>query len=605
MKRAALATALALATFTFGSAQNNLSLSGTVFALPGSNLQNTAVIACLLVNDTCDEQRSGLQQLNASGSSARFQIGNLENEEYLLLAWRDLNGNNEADAGDEVGVYQQRGKPALLRPPASNLELRMARFSGDLDSLINQAEQPAASPPPAPTSTSGSGGLSLSGRVRPQAGSNLDGTQVFACVLTADWCDDAKTRGVNMNADGTFSIPNLERIPYVLFAWRDTDGDGGVNSADELGVYAVNGKPARVTPPQSNLSLTLKTGGLADIDALRGNTNPTGSPSSGTPATSPGGNTAGNTIITNSPLRFTFSKAWRNTGNGSYEATFGKDDPNTAKGLIRVQVYPPRAKSGALLAQTRVVWQQESKGQYDKQGESGGVYARRLPGGLNVGVTFGTLRRSENPNKDDRNNTIIGIYTVMFLVEHGNQVTPTFFVMTRPDVSYAYVTEETEGRGLMLEVMNTLKPKTNVAVAPLYTEANLIGKWKETSSTFMSNDWYSPSTGAYVTSTFNASSFSQRLTFQAGGVGLYDATFVRATNSGSSTQSEKSPTKWRIVGDQVIIDRTATGFRSVYQLYGIGKDDRGQPVILTRYLGDKVVFADLDSGPDKLWVVDK
>jgi hypothetical protein len=605
MKRAALATALALAAFTFGSAQNDLSLSGTVFALPGSNLQNTAVIACLLVNDTCDEQRSGLQQLNASGSSARFQIGNLENEEYLLLAWRDLNGNNEADAGDEVGVYQQRGKPALLRPPASNLELRMARFSGDLDSLINQAEQPAASPPPAPTSTSGSGGLSLSGRVRSQAGSNLDGTQVFACVLTADWCDDAKTRGVNMNVDGTFSIPNLERIPYVLFAWRDTDGDGGVSPADELGVYAVNGKPARVTPPQSNLGLILKTGGLVDIDALRGNTNSTGSTSSGTPATNPGGNTAGNTIITNSPLRFTFSKAWRNTGNGSYEATFGKDDPNTAKGLIRVQVYPPRAKSSALLAQTRVVWQQESKGQYDKQGESGGVYARRLPGGLNVGVTFGTLRRSENPNKDDRNNTIIGIYTVMFLVEYGNQVTPMFFVMTRPDVSYAYVTEETEGRGLMLEVMNTLKPKANIAVAQLYTEANLIGKWKETSSTFMSNDWYSPSTGAYVTSTFNASSFSQRLTFQAGGVGLYDATFVRATNSGSSTQSEKSPTKWRIVGDQVIIDRTATGFRSVYQLYGIGKDDRGQPVILTRYLGDKVVFADLDSGPDKLWVVDK
>jgi hypothetical protein len=603
MKRAALATALALAAFTFGSAQNNLSLSGTVFALPGSNLQNTAVIACLLVNDTCDEQRSGLQQLNASGSSARFQIGNLENEQYLLLAWRDLNGNNEADAGDEVGVYQQRGKPALLRPPASNLELRMARFSGDLDSLIDQAEQPSASPPP-PATPSGSSGLSLSGRVRPQVGSSLNGTQVFACVLTADWCDDAKTRGVNMNADGTFSISNLERIPYVLFAWRDTDGDGSVSLADELGVYSVNGKPARVTPPQSNLTLTLKPGGLADVDALRGNTNPTGPPSSGTPSTG-STNPAGNTIITNSPLRFAFSNAWRNTGNGSYEAIFGKDDPNTAKGLIRVQVYPPRAKSGALLAQTRTVWQQESKGQYDKQGESGGVYARRLPGGLNAGVTFGTLRRSENPNKEDRNNTIIGIYTVMFLVEHGNQVTPMFFVMTRPDVPFAYVTEETEGRGLMLEVMNTLKPKANIAVIPLYTEANLIGKWKETSNTFMSNDWYNPSTGAYVTSTFNATSFSQRLTFQAGGVGLYDATFVRATNAGSSTQSEKSPTKWRIAGDQIIIDRTATGFRSVYQLYGIGKDDRGQPVILTRYLGDKVVFADLDSGPDKLWVVDK
>ena len=34
MKRAASATALVLSAFTFGSAQNNLSVSGTVFALP-------------------------------------------------------------------------------------------------------------------------------------------------------------------------------------------------------------------------------------------------------------------------------------------------------------------------------------------------------------------------------------------------------------------------------------------------------------------------------------------------------------------------------------------------------------------------------------------
>lgn len=472
MKRMFLGLGMALVcAFTMGSAQNNLSFSGTVYALSGSGLQNAVVIACLLENDACSDQRSGAQQIAGNGSSARFQITNLEDADYLLLAWRDLNGNGEADAGDEIGVYQQGGKPALLRPPASNLELRLSKFSGDLDSLINQAESPSSAPPPA-------------------------------------------------------------------------------------------------SPPAS-------------------------------PPTS------GNTNVTNSPLRFGISSAWRNSGNGSYEATFGKDDPNQPKGTINLEVLPVRAKSGALLAQTRAIWQAETKGQLDKPGQSGGVYARRLPGGLNVGITFGTLRRGDNPNKQDAFNTIIGMYSVLFVIEHDNQVTPIFFVMTRPDVPYAYATEETEGRGLMLEMMNNLKPKANITVSPLYTEADLIGKWKETSNTFVSSDWYNPSTGAYVTSSFNASAFTLRLGFQKGGVGTYDATFVQASNTGSRTQSEKTASRWRIAGDQVIVERPSTGRRAVYQLYGIGKDDRGQPVILTRYLGSDLIRDDLDNGPDKLWVVDR
>lgn len=590
MKRA-LATALAFSVFTLGSSQNNLSVSGTVFALPGSNLENTAVIACLLVNDTCDTQHSGLQQLNAKTTSSRFQIANLENQDYLLLAWRDLNGNGEADAGDEVGVYQQGGKPAMLRPPANNLELRLARFAGDLDSLINQAEQPAAA---------ASSGLSLSGRVRPQAGSSLDGTQVFACVLATDWCDDAKTKGVNLNADGTFSIAGLERIPYLLFAWRDTDGDGSVSAADEIGVYATNGKPAKVAPPQSNLALTLKVGGLTDLEALRGNASPTVS-------TNTNANTSGNAVITNSPLRFTFSSVWRNTGNGSYEAIFGEESYTQRKGLIRVQVYPPLAKSGALLAQTRAVWQKESKGQYDQQGASGGLYVRRSQGGLNVGVTFGTLRKIENPNQEDRYNSILAVYTVMFLVEHGNQVTPIFFILTRPNSSSDIYTTETEGRGLMLEVMNTLKPKTNVAVSPLYTEANFIGKWKATSGSSLNTNWYSPSTGAYVTSTFAASSFGQLMTFSKGGTGTYSQSLATSNNSGTTFQNQKGKIRWQLSGDFLALEMIDQGFKQYYQLYGIGKDDRGRPVILARFLynGNAQTRDDLDGTPDKLWLVDE
>jgi hypothetical protein len=465
---------MALAVCFTAAAQNTLSLSGTVFALPGSQLQNTVVIACLRVNDTCDDQRSGVQQLTASGSSARFQISNLENEDYLLLAWRDLNGNSEADTGDEVGIYQQGGKPTLLRPPASNLELRMARFSGDLDSLINQAEQPGASASP-----------------------------------------------------------------------------------------------------------------------------------SG-PSATPSASAVGNNIITESPLRFVFSSAWRNTGNGSYEAVFGEEGYSERKGLIRMQVFSPRAKSGALLVQARAIWRQESKGQYDKQGAAGGVYARRMPSGLNVAVTFGTLRSIENPNQEDRQNSILAIYTVMFLVEHGNQVIPIFFVLTRPNSSLNIYTTETEGRGLMLEVMNKLQSGSKVTASTLFSEADLIGKWKSTSGGSLNTNWYSPSTGAYVTSTFTASSFGQWMTLLKGGTGSYSQSLATSNNSGTTFQSQQGKMRWQLNGDFLTFEMIDKGFKQYYQLYGTARDDRGKPVILTRFLynGNAQTRDALDGTPDGLWVVD-
>jgi hypothetical protein len=576
------------------SAQSNLGISGTVFAAPASSLRNTVVIACRLENDTCDEARSGIQELNASTPSATYRIDNLENAAYLMLAWRDLNGNGEADAGDEIGMYRQGGKPALLTPPASKIDLRLQRFNGDLDTLLAQAGDPSSVAQPV-TPVPNPNGLTFTGRVLSRANSSLSGTQVFAAIFVDDNFDSSRTKGVRLNDNGTFTIANLEKTGYGLFAWRDTSADGNLGAGDEIGVYTSSGKPTLATPPLANLTLQLRPYSSEEFDAMRDLFLPV--TASSTTASSSVNDT------TNGAINFKIPQGWRGTGGGNYVATFGKPDPNQPQGRLDVTIFPPRAKNGSLSTQTRAVWQAETKGQLDVPGQTGALFLRRLPSGLNVGVTFGTVRRTDNSTQDQFNR-ILGVYSVMFLVEHGNQVTPIFFKMTRADVSYAYITQETEGRATMLEFMRSVKAAKPVTVPALYTEKDFVGKWLETSGTYNATNWYTAN-GVYSTSTYVSTAFTLKLSFQAGGTGTYYASLVTVNTGAANTQTENEKSRWRIMGDQIVIERPASGRKSLYQLYGIGKDVRGQSIILTRYLVGNETTADLDSSPDDTWVVDK
>jgi uncharacterized protein (DUF2141 family) len=572
------------------SAQSNLGISGTVFAAQGSSVQNAVVIACLLENDTCNESKTGVQQINANGSSVAYRIDNLENAAYLMLAWRDLNGNGEADTGDEIGLYQQGGKPALLTPPASRIDLRLQRFTGDLDTLLAQADDPSSVAPqqqpvtPAPASS----GLTFTGRVLPQPNSSLIGTQVFAAIFVNDNFDSSRTKGVRANDDGSFTLSNLEKTRYALFAWRDASDDGKLGAGDEIGAYLSSGKPALTTPPLTNITLQLRPFSSSEFDAVRNLFLPA--------------NTSSNSLTPNTTISFKLPQGWRSTGGGNYIAAFGKDDTIYRQGRLDVTVFPARAKSGALLEQTRAIWKSETKGALDVAGTQGAVFARRLPSGLNVGVTFGTARIFDNAGQD-RDFPKLSTYSVMFLVETGNQVTPIFCKMTRAESSLGYITYETEGRPQMLEFINSLKSTKPVNVPPLYTEKDFVGKWKETSGTYNATDWYNAS-GIYSTSTWTSTAFTLKLDFKKGGVGQYFAQLTTVNTGVFNTQKEDEPMKWRISGDQMVIERPGSKRKSSYQLYGIGKDARGKPVILTRYLVGNQTIADLDSSPEDTWVVD-
>jgi hypothetical protein len=279
------------------SAQSNLSISGTVFARAGSSVKDVVVIACLIlkVEDGCDDAGSQTALPGGDGSNVSYQLPGLAAKEYLLLAWRDLNANQELDQGDELGVYQKSGKPALVRPPAQKMDLRLLEFNGDLGSILEQVDQ-APAQPSAPAAT----GLGFSGTVKAVVGSGLENAIVLVGVWENGQYNQGKSKAVRLDANARFSLSGLEKIPYVLFAWRDLDGNGDVNAADEVAPFKTNGKPSLATPPLTNISLQFEKGD-SSLDALvaltvpktnTGSNKPTNPAPSSPTTTNPGALTA-------------------------------------------------------------------------------------------------------------------------------------------------------------------------------------------------------------------------------------------------------------------------------------------------------------------------
>ena len=571
-------------------------VSGNVFAVAGGNLQSVSVIACLLENDTCSDSRSVVQAING-GSSAKYQLADLEaGESYLMLAWKDVNASGEVDEGDELGVYTQGGKPALVTPPATGIDLQMAKFNGDLDALLAQAEDnTAVTPPPAaPAPAPSSSGLTVSGRVQARAGGSLQGALVIAGVFVDDKLDLKNAKGSRVDANGAFSVTSLEKKRYGLFAWRDLDGDNAISAKDEFGVYSSSGRVALATPPLSGVTLQFKAAGLKDYDAMRDLF-----------LRAPAPTTSSNTAPSSSALTYTIPKNWQSTGVGDYVAEFGEESSLKAKGRLDVAIMAPRAKAGNLATQTRAIWQAETKGTLDFENQKGAVFLRRTASGLNVGVTFGTVGSFDNSANDDRLRTL-AYYSVLFVVETGTQVTPIFFKLTRAETSlgFQFSTAVREGRPQMLEFMRGVKSVKPVTVPALYVEKDFIGKWKETSGTYSATNWYTQS-GFYATSTYVQTAFTLKLNFQSGGVGDYFAQLTTVNTGAFNTQTNDERMKWRINGDQIILERPKSGQKSIVQLFNRGKDAAGNTIFLTDSLYGNQTTADLDASPQDTWAVDK
>jgi len=109
----------------------SLTLSAAQGSIRGNLVTGDArpyvVIACYVsITDGCDEALSGFAQTSGAAGARPFAVDGLAEGHYLLIAWRDLNGNGDAEEDEIEVMLGADGEPLLLNPPVDGLEFRLA-----------------------------------------------------------------------------------------------------------------------------------------------------------------------------------------------------------------------------------------------------------------------------------------------------------------------------------------------------------------------------------------------------------------------------------------------------------------------------------------------
>lgn len=99
------------------------SISGTVAAASGENVEGTIVIACHWNGTECVESTSQLVQAQPNGT---YTISGLVSEPYYVIAWKDLNNNGGIDGGDLYGLHIEEGSIGSVVPPSQHINVTMA-----------------------------------------------------------------------------------------------------------------------------------------------------------------------------------------------------------------------------------------------------------------------------------------------------------------------------------------------------------------------------------------------------------------------------------------------------------------------------------------------
>ncbi|MCA9837852.1 MAG: S8 family serine peptidase [Trueperaceae bacterium] len=125
---------LVVMTACGGSSPNNPNnpspgtLSGTIAAPVGGNIQNSVLIACYVQSNTCNVNSANTTSVRVSqaGGSASFQFRNLAEGSYAIFAFKDTNGDDDfRDVADYQGCYGSGQDCAVVSPPAANLNIQL------------------------------------------------------------------------------------------------------------------------------------------------------------------------------------------------------------------------------------------------------------------------------------------------------------------------------------------------------------------------------------------------------------------------------------------------------------------------------------------------
>jgi hypothetical protein len=135
---------------TFAGAAPGLAQGTLSGELVANDVAGYVVIACFADAELgCDEARSGFTEISAGGRRAAWSIEGLERGPFLVLGWRDVDGDGEAQEHELVVLSDGAGQPMLVGAPAAGLVLR-APDAGPDGPVRLSPSTPVASPPATP-----------------------------------------------------------------------------------------------------------------------------------------------------------------------------------------------------------------------------------------------------------------------------------------------------------------------------------------------------------------------------------------------------------------------------------------------------------------------
>ena len=99
---------------------------------PGGDLSGTLTTACFVSGDACDLDKSRIGTIQDSADSAPYTFADVDTGQYRLIAWKDVNDNDQVDSGDLFGFYSLNGLGTTeVTPPAESLDFSVAAVTSD------------------------------------------------------------------------------------------------------------------------------------------------------------------------------------------------------------------------------------------------------------------------------------------------------------------------------------------------------------------------------------------------------------------------------------------------------------------------------------------
>jgi hypothetical protein len=168
---------------------------------------------------------------------------------------------------------------------------------------------------------------------------------VIGCLIdisTQD-CDYEKSQIAEVNADGTYTLNNVEAGQHLIIVWRDTNNSGDLEEGqDEIGYYTdAAGEPAFVNPPASGINITIQDAANSLTTTPTNNTTNPLTTGTTSPATVSGSivGTWGWGTVSSSGYYNESTGGWSSSNGGGASYTFNTDNTYEGSSLLEINFY--------------------------------------------------------------------------------------------------------------------------------------------------------------------------------------------------------------------------------------------------------------------------